>query len=53
MRDAAIQAFVARHRAADLAWLNQIQNASSSDTQDNKRILSIQALDAIFAEYGR
>jgi hypothetical protein len=53
MHDAAIQAFATEHRAADLVWLKQTRNTSSSDSQNDKKSLAIQASDALFARYGR
>ena len=51
--DAAIQSAIARHYAADLAWLEELQSVSSADSQNDTNSLAIQALDAAFAEYGQ
>jgi hypothetical protein len=47
-----VRASAAKSAAADLAWLPQIAGSDNSDQQP-KRIAAIQALDALFAQYGR
>jgi hypothetical protein len=43
---------VAKRIAADLAWLGQTANGSDNWDQQRNKDVSLQALDAVFAQYG-
>ncbi len=50
--DAGRQATASPRIAADLVWLGQTENGSDSSDLERKKYMAIQALDAVFAEYG-
>jgi autotransporter-associated beta strand protein len=47
------ESLLAGHIAAELAWVDQTANASIASDQNQNRAAAIQALDALFADYGR
>ena len=53
IHDAAFQTAFVRHFAADLTWLEATPNGTTSVSQDARQDLSLAALDAAMAAYGR